>query len=179
MRRLFVLGILVCIVASIAVAGSALATGGKDSRTSHRVARTLTPERLAKGKPFTEKVQIVQEGEETLALVPVEVGGEELAFIVDTGAAQTQITSKFAEKLGLAKKGKPITVTGIGCKSKAQKVKISGWSIGGHALPAATIDSSTLAIGKGTPLAGLLGSDIWSQFGSLKVDYANETITVG
>jgi predicted aspartyl protease len=106
------------------------------------------------------------------------VHGKKLAFIIDTGAAQSQVTDKVAGQLKLKKIGKPVTITGVGCTSKAQRVKIDDWSIAGHALPALTIGSSDLQVAKGE-LAGLLGSDVWSKFGSIEIDYANETLTVG
>jgi predicted aspartyl protease len=105
------------------------------------------------------KIKVVKAKSETLALVPVTVHGKEFAFIVDTGAAQTQVTSKAAEELGLAKAGKPKTISGVGCNSKAQPVKIDEWSIGGHSLPTITGDASKPALAKGE-LAGLLGSDV-------------------
>ena len=111
-------------------------------------------------------------------MVAAKVHGEELAFIVDTGAARSHVTAKFAKKLNLKKVGKPVTVAGVGCTSKAQHVEVDDWSIAGHALPTMTIDSSNLQIAKGK-LAGLLGSDVWSKFGSIQIDYANETLTLG
>lgn len=126
----------------------------------------------------TTKIEVVTGKSETLALVAAEVHGKELAFIVDTGAAQSQVTHKVAEQFKLKKIGKPVTITGVGCASEAQRVAIDDWSIAGHALPTLTIDSSPLQVAKGE-LAGLLGSDVWSKFGSIQIDYANETLTVG
>ena len=177
MRRMFLLGLAVCLIASTVVVGSALA-GGHGAGPSRSVHATL-PLRAQPGKPFTVKIKVVQEKSETLALVPVEAHGEKLVFIVDTGAAQTQITTKVANQLGLAKAGKPVKITGVGCTSKAQPVTIDDWTIAGHALPTTTGSSSVLQITKGSKIAGLLGSDVWSQFGSIKVDYANETLTIG
>jgi len=179
MRRLMMVAGVLGVVASVAVAGSALARGGgaETLQPSH-VHATLSARALAKGKPFTTKIEVVQEKGETLALVAAEVHGEKLAFIVDTGAARSEMTEKFAEKFGLKKIGKPVKVAAAGCTSKAQNVEIDDWSIAGHALPTMTIGSSSLQIAKGK-LAGLLGSDVWSKFGSIQVDYANETLTVG
>jgi predicted aspartyl protease len=169
------------VVASIAVGGSAFARGGggtEPQQPSQRVHATLPAQALAKGQPFTTRIEVVTVKSETLALVAAEVHGKKLAFIVDTGAAQSQVTSKVAEQLKLKKIGKPVTIQGVGCTSKAQPVKIDDWSIAGQALPELTIDSSTLGVAKGK-LAGLLGSDVWSKFGSIQIDYANETLTVG
>jgi predicted aspartyl protease len=179
MRRLGTLGGVVCVVASIAVAGSAFARGGgTESQAPRRVHATLPSRALAKGQPFTTRIEVVSGTTETLVLVAAVVHGKTFAFIVDTGAAQSQVTDKLAEQLKLRKIGKPVTVTGVGCTSKAQRVKIDDWSIAGHALPTLTIGSSDLQVAKGK-LAGLLGSDVWSKFGSIQIDYANETMTVG
>jgi predicted aspartyl protease len=166
------------VIASIAIAGSAFASGSTESRQPQRVHATLPVGALAKGQPFTTRIEVVNVKSETLALVAAEVHGKKLAFIIDTGAAQSQVTSKVAEQLKLKKVGKPVTITGVGCTSKAQRVKIDDWSIAGHALPELTIGSSDLQVAKGK-LAGLLGSDVWSKFGSIQIDYANETLTVG
>jgi predicted aspartyl protease len=179
MRRLGALVGVVCVVASIAVAGSAFARGGgTEPQSPQRVHATLPSRALAKGQPFTTRIEVVTVKSETLVLVAAVVHGEKLAFIVDTGAAQSQVTDKVVEQLNLKKIGKPVTVTGVGCTSKAQPVKIDDWSIAGHALPTLTIGSSNLQVAKGK-LAGLLGSDVWSKFGSIQIDYANETLTVG
>ena len=180
MRRASLLAGVVCLIASIAVVGSALANGGGATNSSSpTVAKTQPLRQKAGGGPFTVKIKVLQKGGETLALVPVTVHGEKLAFIVDTGASTTQVTTKVAEALGLAKVGKAKTVSGVGCSSKTQPVKVDEWSVAGHALPTSIAGSSNLALTKGSEVAGLLGSDVWSKFGSLKVDYANETLTVG
>jgi predicted aspartyl protease len=178
MRRLGVLLGVVSAVASIALAGSALARSTGSEAQQPRTHAALTAWELKKGKPFTTKIEVVHEKGEVLALVAVDVHGEELAFIVDTGAAQSQVAEKFATKLGLKKVGKPVKVAAAGCTSKSQRVAIDNWNIVGHALPSLTVGSSTLQGTKGK-LAGLLGSDVWSKFGSVQIDYANETLTVG
>lgn len=179
MRRSVVAVGVMSVLASIAVAGSALAWGdGTQPRSSQPTRSTLTARALAQGKPFTTKIEVVQDKGETLALVAAEVHGEKLAFIVDTGAARSEVSTKLAEKFGLKKIGKPVKVEAAGCTSKAQHVKIDDWSIAGHKLPTLTIGSSDLQIAKGK-LAGLLGSDVWSKFGSIQIDYANKTLTVG
>lgn len=178
MRRLVILAGVVSVVASIAVAGSAFARGGAEAQAPQRGYSTLNSEALAKGKPFTTKIEVVHDDGEVLALVAAEIHGEKVAFIVDTGAARSEVSDTVAKKLDLKKVGKPLKVAAAGCTSKAQHVEIDDWSIAGHALPALTIGSSNLQIAKGK-LAGLLGSDVWSKFGSVQLDYANETLTVG
>ena len=177
MRRLGILAVVVGVVASVVIAGSALARDRNTEKPPPQNA-TLTGRELARSKPFTTKIKVVHEQSEVLALVAAKVHGEELAFIVDTGAARSEVAARFADKLGLKKIGKPVKVAAAGCTSKSQHVEIENWSIAGHALPSLTIGSATLQIAKGK-LAGLLGSDVWSKFGSIRVDYANETLTVG
>jgi len=177
MRRLMILAGVVSTVASIVLAGSALARGGgPEPQRPQR--NTLTAQALAKGEPFTTKIEVVHGNGEVLALVAAKVHGEELAFIVDTGAARSELTEPFAKKLKLKKVGKPVVVAAAGCTSKSQQYEVSDWSLAGHALPNLTIGSATLAVAKGK-LAGLLGSDVWSKFGSIQIDYASKTLTVG
>lgn len=177
MRRLVFLAGVVSVIGAIAVTGSALARGGgTESRQARQT--TLTARALADGEPFTTKIEVVHAKGEVLALVAVQVQGEKVGFIVDTGAARSEVTETFAKKLGLKKVGKPVKVAAAGCTGTAQNVQIDNWSIDGHALPNLTIGSSSLQIAN-AKLVGLLGSDVWSRFGSLKIDYANQTLTAG
>lgn len=177
MRRVLILAGIATVIGTIAVTGSALARGGS-SESQQSPQATPTTRSLADGDPFTTKIEVVHSKGEVLALVAVKVRGEEVGFIVDTGAARSEITENFAKKLSLKKVGKPVKVAAAGCIGTAQNVQIDNWNIDGHALPGLTIGSSNLQIAN-AKLVGLLGSDVWSKFGSIEIDYANETLTVG
>ncbi len=177
MRRLVFLAGVASVIGAIAVTGNALARGGSSESQQSRQT-TVAARALANGEPFTTKIEVVHAKGEVLALVAVRVQGEKVGFVVDTGAARSEVTEDFAKKLGLKKVGKPVKVAAAGCTGTAQNVQIDNWNVDGHALPSLTIGSSTLQIAD-AKLVGLLGSDVWSRFGSLEIDYANETLTAG
>lgn len=177
MRRLMFLAGVASVIGAIAVTGNALARGGS-TESPQTQQTTLTAQALSKGEPFTTKIEVARAKGEVLAVVAVEVQGEKVGFIVDTGAARSAVSEKFAKQFGLKKVGKPVKIAAAGCIGTAQNVQIDNWKIDGHTLPGLTIASSNLQVAN-AKLVGLLGSDVWSKFGSLEIDYANETLTAG
>src|ERR1700759_4425750 len=102
MRRLGIWALRVGMVASsFVVAGSAFASRNDVASGQPRHLRTtLTALELAKGGGhFTTKIKGVQKKGEVIALVGVDVHGEELAFIVDTGAARSLVSGAVAKEL--------------------------------------------------------------------------------
>jgi hypothetical protein len=58
-------------------------------------------------------------------------------------------------------------------------VAIASWRVGDAALPKATVASGALPGDRGAGgMDGLLGSDIWSEFGKITIDYNADTLTV-
>jgi len=107
------------------------------------------------------------------------IHGRAFPFLIDTGATTTLISPAIARRLHLKAIGKPGTVCGIGgCKSGAQRVRLSHWSIGGQPLPRVIVASAPIA-GAGGSGFGLLGSDVLSRFGSITIDYKDQLMTLG
>ena len=93
-------------------------------------------------------------------------------FILDTGAGQSTIDAGLAHRLHLASAGPATEFAGVGCTGTARPVSVGAWSIDGVALSAQQLTAATLPQmgGKGEPV-GLLGSDVLSRFGSIRVDF--------
>ncbi len=115
---------------------------------------------------------------ETLALARVIVHGRAFPFLIDTGSSKTLVDDALAKKLGLRPVGHPVKVTGVGCSEAARKVRLSRWSIGGQTLPSIVATSSVIAGANGHAF-GLLGSDVLSRFGTISIDYAHGSLTLG
>ena len=100
-------------------------------------------------------------------------------FVVDTGASVSLIDRTIASRLGLPVAGSPQQVEGIGGTQIVVPVQINNWSLGKINLPPTHIDKSSfsgLELGGGA--VGLLGSDIWNDFGEVTIDYTGQTLTV-
>lgn len=116
----------------------------------------------------------------TLALVAVRIDGHgPFQFAVDTGASNSVIEQSLANQLDLPNAGAPQSISGVSSKETAQPVKVASWSAGKLKLPSAVIDSANLFDAHASGgVQGLLGSDIWNQFGKITIDYSAGTLTV-
>lgn len=131
--------------------------------------------------PMTVSLRILKGADNsTLALAPVYIHGEgPYQFIVDTGASVSIMRREIARQLALPPAGSRQQVNGVGGTEQIAFVTISNWRADRLALPHGTIGSGTLPFNDGgSPLDGLLGSDVWSQFGKVTIDYAAATLTV-
>lgn len=112
----------------------------------------------------------------TLAFVPVTISGEgPFPFALDTGAARSTIDAEIAEQLGLEEVAPPTPITGVGGQQPSVSVRVTGWRIGDVALAEADILSTDLP-DQGTPFAGLLGSDVLDDFGTITISYEREEL---
>ena len=101
------------------------------------------------------------------------IGGQgPFPFVLDSGAGQTTIDAGLAHRLHLAAVGAPSEFAGIGCTGAAQPVSVGGWSLDGVELAPQQLTAATLPQmgGKGEPV-GLLGSDVLSRFGGVRIDF--------
>jgi hypothetical protein len=94
-------------------------------------------------------------------------------FILDSGAGQTTIDAGLAQRLHLASAGAAEQFAGVGCTGTASPVTVGAWSLDGVALSGQELTAATLPQmgGKGEAV-GLLGSDVLSRFGALRIDFA-------
>jgi hypothetical protein len=93
-------------------------------------------------------------------------------FILDSGAGQSTIDAGLAHRLHLASAGAAMEFAGVGCTGTARPVSVGAWSLDGIALSGQQLTAATLPQmgGKGEAV-GLLGSDVLSRFGALRIDF--------
>ena len=93
-------------------------------------------------------------------------------FILDTGAGESTIDAGLAHRLHLASAGAATEFAGVGCTGTARPVSVGAWSLDGVVLAPQQLTAATLPQmgGKGEP-DGLLGSDVLSRFGGVRVDF--------
>jgi Aspartyl protease len=102
------------------------------------------------------------------------VGGEgPFPFVLDSGAGQSTIDAGLARRLHLATAGPASQFAGVGCTGTARPVSSGSWSLDGVVLASQQLTAATLPQvgGKGEPV-GLLGSDVLSRFGAVRIDFA-------
>jgi hypothetical protein len=101
-------------------------------------------------------------------------------FVLDSGAGESTIDAHLAHRLHLARAGPAEEFAGVGCTGSAVPVAVKTWSAAGLALAPQQLTSATLPGigGKGEPV-GLLGSDVLSRFGAVRIDFGTQTLTFG
>jgi Aspartyl protease len=101
-------------------------------------------------------------------------------FVVDSGAGESIIDAHLAARLHLAHDGSASEFGGVGCTGRAQPVGVTSWSMAGVPLAVQSLTAATLPdFGiKGQPV-GLLGSDVLSRFGAVRLDFKAQTLTLG
>ncbi len=105
--------------------------------------------------------------------VDVCIGGQgPFPFVLDSGAGQSTIDAGLAHRLDLPAAGAPSEFDGVGCTGAAQPVSVGAWSLDGVELEPQQLTAGTLPQmgGKGEPV-GLLGSDVLSRFGAVRIDF--------
>lgn len=132
------------------------------------------------GTTVQVKVAHGQDGA-TLVLLPVTINGQgPFTFALDTGASTSLIDQPLAQQLKLPQNGTPQPIAGVSGKEQAIPVKVDNWSVGKKIkLPSSTVSSADLfASQRSAGIQGLIGSDIWTQFGKITIDYNAQTLTV-
>ncbi|MFD1720565.1 retropepsin-like aspartic protease [Amnibacterium endophyticum] len=127
----------------------------------------------------TVPLQIVRQDGATLAIVPVMIDGKgPYPFVLDTGAATSGINQQLAQQLDLPETGQQAQVSGVTGSDRVPLVRIEQWSTHGVDLQPTSIGALPFSMGSGgnSRIAGLLGSDQLSRFGSITLDYANEQL---
>lgn len=114
-----------------------------------------------------------------LVLAPVVIGDREpVLFALDTGASETLIDRRVADRLGLAPiPGSEREVSGIGA-ADAVELQIDSWQLGDIDLPPLRVASLTLPEPEGSPVAGLLGNDVLGAFERVTIDYEDEVLVL-
>jgi hypothetical protein len=101
-------------------------------------------------------------------------------FVLDSGDGASTIDSGLATRLHLPRSGPAEQFDGVGCSGVAHPVMVSNWSVEGETLAPQLLTAAHLPQigGKGEP-DGLLGSDVLSSFGAVRLDFRAGTLTFG
>ena len=93
-------------------------------------------------------------------------------FVLDSGAGESTIDAGLAHRLHLASAGTTTQFAGVGCTGTARPVTVGAWSLDGVSLASQQLTAATLPQmgGRGEP-DGLLGSDVLSRFGGVRIDF--------
>jgi predicted aspartyl protease len=193
-RPLFIIAIVAIGVTVLALVVAAVVSGPSQAPAAHvhvepQVTFALPPAGAGAGcngataqpgggekVPLTVSVVAGQVAES----VDVCIGGQgPFPFILDTGAGQSTIDAGLAHRLHLASSGPATEFAGVGCTGTAQPVSVGSWSLDGIALSPQELTAATLPQmgGKGEPV-GLLGSDVLSRFGGIRIDFSTGMLVV-
>jgi len=167
---------------------SALATTGLNATVSSSVktSRSIEPARCARsqfavGGPSVVPVRIVHLGRGAVAVVNVCIDGVgPFRFVVDSGSALSIIDTQLSHRFHLHQVGMPELAAGIGCRTMVVPEQVSTWSMGKFTLRSQTVLSTALPnLDASQPLDGVIGSDVLSRFGVVRIDYRTQTMSLG
>jgi predicted aspartyl protease len=110
-------------------------------------------------------------------IAPVCIDGQgPFHLLVDTGASATALTTSVTARLHLPNAGAPQQFFGVGRPLDGQPVTVKGWSLGSLQLAPQVVYS--LKLGLPSRVDGLLGSDVLSRFGAIRLDYDQAQLIV-
>lgn len=125
-------------------------------------------------------LRVVEQGDRTLAFVPVSISGEgPFMFALDTGASASVVDEDVADRVGLERTGERRSVSGILGSGQVPVAQVHQWELGDVRLDPGEVTVIDLGPPRGGGgIQGLLGSDVLSDFGSIAVDYEDEVLRV-
>ena len=169
------------------IAVAAVFTGCSGSKPS---ARAVPPVAAGVRLPVFEESCATQPG--SASVVPIRIvsrveivanvciGGEgPFPFLVDTGAATSLVDPSLAAQLHLTLVDGPRTVTSFTCKRQISFAVLSRWSAGNTTFRPQTVEVGAVKSPALPNLDGVLGSDTLSSFGAVRIDYDQQTLTLG
>ncbi len=134
----------------------------------------------ARGCAVERVLGVALESVDGVWLVPVEINGNRLRLLLDTGAERTLLTEAAVARLGMARDPHHQTRTlGIGGPSTTADANVSSFAIGGTYLPvpSVTVGGFTLPDLSGKALDGVLGADILAAF-DIDLDTRSDRLTL-
>jgi hypothetical protein len=114
------------------------------------------------------------------AMVPVCLDGHgPYPFLVDSGAGATVVDAQVASAAGLGPGAAPLPLNGVGCHQSSSRLAVGSWSLEGVALrPQLVLVAALPGFGLTTAPAGILGADVLSRFGAVRLDFARGRLVV-
>jgi hypothetical protein len=137
------------------------------------------PAVLLRGKPaVVAPMTVTSEPGSTGITVQVRLGTHApLNFTPDTGASQSAVDPGVARQAGLASANARVRQGTVCTVATFPEVRTGSWSVAGHPLPPQVVGVTGLV--STTGVAGLLGADQMSRFGSVIFDYAGGRLVLG
>ncbi len=118
-------------------------------------------------------------GGATLAFLPVYIHDTgPYAFVLDTGASQSLVDSRLVRKLHVHQLRRTERLSGVSCTTVVHLARISDWRAGKVSLPTTLVTSKSLRTSGTSKLDGLVGSDVYSRFGEITIDYAHQELLI-
>jgi len=104
-------------------------------------------------------------------------------FLLDSGASASVVDVALADELGLPAVSPPKSQSPspavLGCLSTARRVSVQRWSVGAIPLAPQSVAVADLpGFGPSGAPAGVLGGDVLSRFGAVRVDFRAARMTV-
>lgn len=107
-------------------------------------------------------------------------GAGPFPFLIDSGSSISVVDTQLSRRFQLHQVAVPQQAAGIGCSATVVREDVSSWSVGGLVLkPQVVVSASLPNLAKSQPLAGVIGSDVLSRFGSTRIDYRTQTVSLG
>jgi hypothetical protein len=100
-------------------------------------------------------------------------------FLLDTGAGSSLVDSRLVGQLHLPEVDPTALAVDVGCTTTTRRAYLGDWSVGGVPLtpqPVSTADVAGFG-GPGEPV-GVLGGDVLSRFGAVRIDFRADRLTV-
>ena len=108
------------------------------------------------------------------------IGGKgPFPFLVDTGGGTSLLDPSLAARLHLALVDGPRTVSSFTCQRQISFAAVSRWTVSNITLLPQTVEVGTVRSPALPNLDGVLGSDTLSSFGAVRIDYLQQTLTLG
>jgi hypothetical protein len=136
---------------------------------------------LAVGEPSILPIKIVHLGKGAVVLANVCIeGAGPFPFVVDSGSALSIVDTQLSQRFHLHQVGAPEQAAGIGCSATVVPEQVSSWSVGSLTLRSQAVLSTSLPnLDASQPLDGVIGSDVLSRFGAVRIDYRTQTMSLG
>jgi hypothetical protein len=113
---------------------------------------------------------------EVVVTTPVRLGQHQQVFVLDTGAARTNVAPSVAASAHLvASLGIDRIYAGLACPVLGKNFVVASWQVGGVALAPQTVGSSVVPSG----VQGLLGSGTLQRYSPVVVDYKDGELLLG
>jgi hypothetical protein len=106
-------------------------------------------------------------------------GSGPFPFVLDTGAPSTVFDTHFLDHVPFGVDAPATILHQPGCTTEVMHVSVSRWSIGPVALATQSVSVVRMpGFGLSGQPMGLLGSDVLSRFGAVRIDYRAQLLTV-